>query len=603
MVMKSGAASIVLAVVSFFILNLICLFLISSTNEFNYDTTKDTITIDPATTTIVDIDIDIDFDYNPNIIGIVDEQYVSFTLDWWPWNAGSPFPPPYGWGNHSNVLDIDLQHPKLRALVAALGPSILRIGGTLDKIVEYDIPDEGVYCSSPKTTTAATTTTPSPPCLNMSRWDGLHEFASNTNTRIVFGLSYPTTGEKEDEGRWDSTQATALMKYSKQQNYTRETTLFGFELGEELTKYEAGTTAFTNYIEAYHECSYLLKSVYDFHEDRRRPLLMGPCPGMSWPRLATWFPSFLNATKNMLDVAVYHSYNQIEYPNKLYLNTTIPSGNMSAQNGSSPGDTGWQATAMKRFVDDVNNDHETDSIHNMSLWLGEMGPHNGGGGSGNISSSFASSFGYIDTLGTLARLDHKVLSRQTLVGGKYELLRCNTGIDGNCDFEPQPDYWVAFLWTRLMGTVVLEPPGESKSTYNHNAVENEDWKDHLHFHLHCTAGKGTGSITLAFSNLSYNSTFVIPVSHLGRRRIEYILQGYSGSDSTSDNILRSRTVTLNGNILHMGDTTQLPDLRGRQVFPSESVMIPPLTLGFIVFPYAGVFSCMDRARNPSVMMK
>ena len=52
-----------------------------------------------------------------------------------------------------------------------------------------------------------------------------------------------------------------------------------------------------------------------------------------------------------------------------------------------------------------------------------------------------SSFGYFDTLGTLAQLNHSVTAWQTLVGGNYELLRCSSGQaagpepTAGCDFE------------------------------------------------------------------------------------------------------------------------------------------------------------------------
>ena len=90
------------------------------------------------------------------------------------------------------------------------------------------------------------------------------------------------------------------------------------------------------------------------------------------------------------------------------------------------------------------------------------GPHNGGGG-GTFASTFVSSFGYVDTLGTLARLNHSVLARQTLVGGNYELLRCSSGQDAGpepgtgCDFgfrATSPGYWV------LGGTAVEEGDGD-----------------------------------------------------------------------------------------------------------------------------------------------
>ena len=75
-------------------------------------------------------------------------------------------------------------------------------------------------------------------CLNASRWDALHAFVNATDSKLVFGLSYPGG---VNSGIWDPKQAAALFRYSKAQGYTAKTTLFGFELGEELTKFRAGT--------------------------------------------------------------------------------------------------------------------------------------------------------------------------------------------------------------------------------------------------------------------------------------------------------------------------------------------------------------------------
>ena len=101
----------------------------------------------------------------------------------------------------------------------------------------------------------------------------------------------------------------------------------------------------------------------------------------------------------------------------VYLNETIPSGSLStAPRGGSPGGIGWMAAAMATYA----------AAAGVPVWLGEFGPHNGGGG-GTYASAFVSCFFYLDTLGTLARLNHSVTARQTLVGGNYELLRCSSG--------------------------------------------------------------------------------------------------------------------------------------------------------------------------------
>ena len=93
---------------------------------------------------------------------------------------------------------------------------------------------------------------------------------------------------------------------------------------------------------------------------------------MAWPELDKWYPAFLKGTEGALDVAVYHSYNQIvpEPPRVLFLNSTVPSGDLATQHGASPGGTGWQAKAMAGWAQEAG----------IPVWLGEGGPHNGGGG-------------------------------------------------------------------------------------------------------------------------------------------------------------------------------------------------------------------------------
>ena len=251
---------------------------------------------------------------------------------------------------------------------------------------------------------------------------------------------------------------------------------------------------------------------------------------------------------------------------------------------------------MRGFVDDINRN--VNRRPPISLWLGEMGPHNGGGVRGNISSTFASSMGYMDTLGTLARLNHQVLARQTLVGGKYELLRCSTGDDDVCDFEPHPDYYVALLWSRLMGQTVLNQPdfGDSHEI-------DDQWTEDLHIHAHCSrAGPDNpepdGSIALAFTNKNPIRSFVVSSTSLGSNRIEYILKANEqcftraergGHDKRFD----AKEVTFNGKPLKMGDTSRLPPLHGI-LEPNDSTnpwIIDPASVGFVVFPNAGAKAC------------
>ena len=550
------------------------------------------------------------------------EGFVSYCLDWWAPQQGAR---PEGWGSHANILEIDFNSPKLQALVRALGPSYLRIGGSLDKDVIYKMPGTTEPCP---TGSERGSVPAGGLCLNTSRWDALHAFARATQSKVVFGLSYPQVGGGPDDaasgtgsGLWNSTQAEALFAYSKQRGYTPETTLFGFELGEELTAFKVGTASFSNYMKSYHRAAALLKSVFGGTSTTSStteagavaqqvvatsdgggaaaaaiPKLMGPCPGMSWPQLATWFPDFLKGTAGALDIAVYHSYNQIqpEPPHRvLFLNETPPSGSVATQKGASAGGTGWQGKAMAGYAKDAG----------VPVWLGEGGPHNGGGG-GEYASTFVSSFGYMDTLGTLAALNHSVFARQTLAGGNYELLRCSSGQTtgpepgAGCDFEPHPDYWIALFWRRYMGPVVLSSP--LLSPLSAEAAQ------YVRMYAHCTpppssssnvnggggGGGGNGSLTVAWANTADSVTFrmTLPQYLWSQPRQEYQLTAANRSEGFG-----SRTLSLNnGSALTVGDAGELPPLlpRGQPPLPQGMVVVEPVSVGFVVFPDAKVHACM-----------
>ncbi|WP_143038515.1 hypothetical protein [Thermoleophilum album] len=83
------------------------------------------------------------------------------------------------------------------------------------------------------------------------------------------------------------------------------------------------------------------------------------------------------------------------------------------------------------------------------IWLGETGSAACGGQVG-YSDRHAATFFFLNQLGQLARRGVRVLVRQALEGGTYGLLEQGT-------LRPNPDYWAALLWRRLMGTEQLAP--------------------------------------------------------------------------------------------------------------------------------------------------
>eukprot|EP00937_MAST-01D_sp_MAST-1D-sp2_P001994 g1994.t1 len=553
--------------------------------------------------------------------------FASFALDWWGPSEGCH---PEGWGHHANILSIDLASPKLRMLVAALGPgATLRIGGSKDKDVGYamgdafpgSLPYGGAGCRPDL-------------CLNSSRWDAINAFAAATGSRLVFGLSYPISSGSgggggggggssddgdSDSGVWNSSNAEALFAYTRAAGHA----VYGFELGEELTRFQLGTRAFDDYVTAYRKAAALLRDAWAGEggsNSSSRPLLMGPCPGMSWPQLQTWFPAFLNGTRGALDAAVYHSYNQVvvaasdkdgrRLPRTLYLNLTAPSDGGSGNTvGASAGDTGWQADAMRSFVAAQNP--------GLPLWLGEGGPHNGGGGGPGLGShTFLDTFYYLDALGVTTEMGHFAFGRQTLAGGNYELLRCSSaqlgGDDsgGVCDFEPRPSYYVALLWHRLMDSRALAVAAAGGGADGGAAAAAQFLRVHAHCYAPAGMGSGgNGSVAFSVSNsfdpaydlgatpsfrLRFNSS---AAAQLGGTRFDFLLRSANASAG-----IFSQSVALNGGAPlrvapgdAQGAAAALPRLEPvvmTGAAAAAALDVPPSTVGFVVFPDARVPACM-----------
>jgi heparanase 1 len=121
------------------------------------------------------------------------------------------------------------------------------------------------------------------------------------------------------------------------------------------------------------------------------------------------------------------------------------------------------------------------------LWCGETEAawHSG---QNNITNRFISGFWYLDQLGSLAQIDHKVQCRQTLVGGYYELIDKWT-------FDPNPDYWNLLLFKKVMGKKVLLISSSEPL---------------LRVYAHCSRWDNQG-VAMMFINLSPNITFELDV--------------------------------------------------------------------------------------------
>jgi heparanase 1 len=192
-----------------------------------------------------------------------------------------------------------------------------------------------------------------------------------------------------------------------------------------------------------------------------------------------------------------------------------------------------------------------------SIWMGETGGAYNSGHPG-VTDAFMSGFWYLDNMATLARYGHQAFCRQTLIGGNYGLLNTTT-------LEPNPDFYTALLWSRLMGEGVLDVSTDSDSPAS------------LRAYAHCTRGAADGSVTLLLLNLANDTNFAVS-PHLGAgvaslQREEYHL--------TADS-LHSRTMSLNGVLLKPGDDASIPDLKPNVVKADSQLIMARQSYAFVV---------------------
>jgi len=126
--------------------------------------------------------------------------------------------------------------------------------------------------------------------------------------------------------------------------------------------------------------------------------------------------------------------------------------------------TSWLAKHVKSAMRMVESIHRVPQSR-ASPWVTEFASTYASGAPG--SDTFASSLWYADALGSMAQSGYRMACRQTLVGGHYSLTRWGPG----GALQPNPDFFVALLWRRLMGARVLQ-------------VRGSFWVERLRGHVH-----------------------------------------------------------------------------------------------------------------------
>jgi heparanase 1 len=490
-------------------------------------------------------------------------EFLSFAVDIIA-VVGGPIADP---NSNGNVIKppYDFTRAPLRRLVAALlggKPAYLRISGTEIDETYYDMSD------NPETT---------PPAhykhvLTRAQWDAANAFARDLGLKIFVGIN-AGPGPRNLLYQWVPDNARAFLTYSAQQNdpvaaveFGNEPNVFyGAHAGEILPTY----TAF-NYAQDIQAFEALRQAVLP------QALFVGPGPFLNSGDPQGENPiSLRGVLASTLHTDPGPAFDAVRVPLGPSAALTMPlvPGIYGAVNYHYYPVFSDRCVFTPKLPDDplapdfldshLQNDDYMVGLRDhwdagKPMWLGETGSAACGGEVG-YSDRHIATFYFLNHLAQLAGRGVQVYVRQALEGGTYGLLQQDTLV-------PNPDYWAALLWKRLVGTQQLKLP------------QNAAAPQTLRVYAACTAGR-PGAVTLLALNLSRSQTAKLALKGAGSDKAEVYLVSASAPDANN--------VMLNGQTLSASDGN-VPALS--PALANGQLILPALSYAFVVQD-AGVSAC------------
>jgi len=466
-----------------------------------------------------------------------DDRFLSVNIDW-AQIVGAPWWDPSGAREWKPTLKlarkIDFTSEKLKQLTQALGPLIIRVGGSSGDDVGYDEKTSAPYR------------------LTQERWGEIRSFAQSVKARLLVGLNGGPSS-RDTNGAWRPESAAALLDEFKKNPDEVE----GVELGNEANAY-AFRYGFSNFIKASQWISDLKSLRSELQHRNISTKIMGPSSAF-WPVLHepfSWlFGLFkpLADQKGLLDVLTWHYYPTQSMRCSVNVRRTTPFFSTNAERLDE-----WQK--QERLLESYRA--------GRPIWLGETGPAQCGGQPG-VSDRFVSSLWWVDQLGLAAKNGQAVVVRQSLTDLDYGFLSGEA-------YEPRPDYWASLAWRNIMGSRVI-------------AVRRGDWAVNLRAYAHCLSKRNPlyrpGAIAIVVLNLFQNQTQKIDLVE----KVPGPVWSYSFSALSPF----SNEVLLNGQTLkaevsgRVSLPAPLPVLRRADLLLDA----PPLSFTFLAFPQAQVRAC------------
>jgi heparanase len=466
------------------------------------------------------------------LLGKVDERFQSFNVEMCE-VIGGDFWVPYNlmdsvlktttkkgfaalkWG----IEPINLYEKKLRNLAAGLGPTYVRVSGTWANAVYFQNNDDPKMSTPP---------TGFKNILTRPQWKGVIDFCKAVDGKLV--TSFPISdGMRDEKGVWQSTQVQSILDYTQS---------IGGDIAAAEFFNEPSHASHGDAPKGYKGANYATEfALFKNFIAKAAPNMKIIGPGSTGE--GGILPSGLDipiddilsaAPQSTFDVFTYHYYGTVS---KRCMGGQKPDNALSAD---------WlkKTELGLAFYQNTRDKY----MPNVPIWNTETAETACGGNP--WAATYIDCFRYLEQLGRLAKKGVQVVMHNTLARSEYAMLDHDT-------HNPRPNYWVAFLWNKFMGTQVYE------------AGSLEAGVD---IFVHNLKNTSTGKAILIL-NTNAKSTFV----NLPSGAQEYLI--------TADE-LQTKKVKLNGEELKMTPNDALPVIKGKKV-KKRVVELPAHSIVFFTF--------------------
>lgn len=418
---------------------------------------------------------------------------------------------------------VNLYDEKLRTLAKGLGKSWVRVSGTWATKTYYDFDGKGAPVGFQNV-------------LSKEQWIGVLDFVKAIDAKLLISVANCDGLHKHDEP-WKPSEVEKIFALTKEYGgkidaveFVNEPNIIaytGLPQGTTAADFARDHDIFVKWVKE-HSPETLIVGLSAVGEGMEA--VLGGGQGMPAGMNFATTDQLLEGTTEKLDVFSYHYYNGI---------SARGGGSWPAEAATTELYLSVAPNACKAYIP-FRDRH----VPGGEMWVTESG--DAGCGGNTWASTYLDVLRTANEFGTFATLTNGIIFHNTLASSDY-------GYVSHTTFNPRPNYWIAHIFNKLMGTVVYDTKIAITEGAHVFAHSRKDGKDGVCYMIINNSKSETTTVELPKSALVYG----LSAEHL-----------------------RSTKMLLNGVELNLTSDNQLPEINPIE---KEGVLeLAPCTVTFIV---------------------